>query len=193
MVDLQACVLCGGSSRRMGRDKALIAHPRGGCWLTRSVDLCQQQGLSVHVVSPHLSHHKLVSTIEGVIARSEPLRGRGPLAALASVFGVSNAKALLVMPVDMPWLESETLVQLIQMWSEHPSMALVSHDGSRHQPLFAVYPNESVYRATMSSQLISNELSMFSWLCKVPYQTLVFPEARLRNVNYPEDWEQLEE
>ena len=191
--DLEACVLSGGLSRRMGRDKALIPHPQGGCWLTRSIELSRKQGLAVHVVSSHSSHDLLASALDGVTCRSDPFPSKGPLAALSAVFGKTKALGLLVMPVDMPWLESTTLDQLIGVWRENPSVALVSHDGNRLQPLFAIYPNDSVYRTTMLLQLASDQLRMLDWLHQVPYQTLVLPEALLRNANYPADLTVLDE
>ena len=191
--DLEACVLSGGLSRRMGRDKALIPHPQGGCWLTRSIELSRKQGLAVHVVSSHSSHDLLASALDGVTCRSDPFPGMGPLAALSAVFGKTKALGLLVMPVDMPWLESTTLDQLIGVWRENPSDALVSHDGNRLQPLFAIYPNDSVYRTTMLLQLASDQLRMLDWLHQVPYQTLVLPEALLRNANCPADLTVLDE
>ena len=191
--DLEACVLSGGLSRRMGRDKALIPHPQGGCWLTRSIELSRKQGLAVHVISSHSSHDLLASALDGVTCRSDPFPGMGPLAALSAVFGKTKALGLLVMPVDMPWLESTTLDQLIGVWKENPSVAVVSHDGNRLQPLFAIYPNDSVYRTTMLLQLASDQLSMLDWLHQVPYQTLVLPEALLRNANCPADLTVLDE
>ena len=191
--DLEACVLSGGLSRRMGRDKALIPHPQGGCWLTRSIELSRKQGLAVHVVSSHSSHDLLASALDGVTCRADPFPGMGPLAALSAVFGKTKALGLLVMPVDMPWLESTTLDQLIGVWRENPSVALVTHDGNRLQPLFAIYPNDSVYRTTMLLQLASDQLRMLDWLHQVPYQTLVLPEALLRNANCPADLTVLDE
>jgi len=177
----------------MGRDKALIPHPQGGCWLTHCIELTRQQGLTVHVVSSHSSHQLLASTLDGVICRSDPFPGKGPLAALSAVFGKTKALGLLVMPVDMPWLESTTLDQLIGVWRENPSVAVVSHDGNRLQPLFAIYPNNSVYRTTMLLQLASDQLRMLDWLHQVPYQKLVLPEALLRNANCPADLTVLDE
>lgn len=190
---LRACVLCGGSSRRMGRDKALIPHPQGGCWLTHSIGLCHQQGLMVDVVSSNSNHHLLASTLEGVACRSDPFPGKGPLAALSGVFGKATVMGLLVLPVDMPWLESQTVIKLIRAWKEQSSLAMVSHDGIRLQPLFAIYPNDSFYRETILAQLASDQLSMLDWLKKVPYRTLVFPEGSLRNANCPADLLRLEE
>ena len=41
---LRCCLLSGGDSRRMGRDKALLPHPEGGTWLERSLGLLAAGG-----------------------------------------------------------------------------------------------------------------------------------------------------
>ncbi len=190
---LRACLLCGGKSRRMGRDKSLIPHPQGGSWLSHSIGLCHRLGLPVDVVSSISSHHQLASRFDGVECRPDPFPGEGPLAALSAVFGQENVLASLVLPVDMPWLESWALVQLIRAWQEQPSLAVVSHDSTQLQPLFAIYPNDSIYRETLLRQLADHRLSMHDWLRRVPHRVLALPKGALRNVNCPADLVTLDE
>jgi molybdopterin-guanine dinucleotide biosynthesis protein A len=115
------------------------------------------------------------------------------LAALSAVFGQENVLASLVLPVDMPWLESWVLIQLIRAWQEQPSLAVVSHDSTQLQPLFAIYPNDSIYRETLLRQLADHRLSMHDWLGRVPYRVLALPKGALRNVNCPADLVTLDE
>jgi len=190
---LRACLLCGGKSRRMGRDKSLIPHPQGGSWLSHSIGLCRSLDLPVDVVSSISSHHQLASRFDGVECRPDPFPGQGPLAALSAVFGQENVLASLVLPVDMPWLESWALVQLIRAWQEQPSLAVVSHDSTQLQPLFAIYPNDSIYRETLLRQLADHRLSMHDWLRRVPHRVLALPKGALRNVNCPADLVTLDE
>lgn len=190
---LRACLLCGGMSRRMGRDKSLIPHPQGGSWLSHSIGLCRRLDLPVDVVSSISSHHQLASMFAGVKCSSDPFPGQGPLAALSAVFGQENVLASLVLPVDMPWLESWVLIQLIRAWQEQPSLAVVSHDSTQLQPLFAIYPNDSIYRETLLRQLADHRLSMHDWLGRVPYRVLALPKGALRNVNCPADLVTLDE
>ncbi len=190
---LRACVLSGGMSRRMGQDKSLLAHPHGGCWLTHSIGVCRYLDLPVDVVSSIPRHRQLVSTLEGVECRSDPSPGQGPLAALSAVFGQAKVLAFLVLPVDMPCLDASILVRLIHAWQEQPSLAVVSHDGNQLQPLFAIYPNHSVYRDALWSQLAAEQLSMHDWLERVPYRVLALPYRALRNLNCPADLGTLEE
>lgn len=190
---LRACLLCGGKSRRMGRDKSLIPHPLGGSWLSHGIGLCRRLDLPVDVVSSISSHHQLASRFEGVECRPDPFPGDGPLAALSSVFGQEDVLAFLVLPVDMPCLDASILVRLIHAWQEQPSFALVSHDGKRLQPLFAIYPNHIVYRDALWSQLADHRLSVHDWLERVPYRVLPLPYGGLRNLNCPADLGILEE
>ena len=190
---LRACLLCGGKSRRMGRDKSLIPHPLGGSWLSHSIGLCRRLDLPVDVVSSISSHHQLASRFDGVECRTDPFPGQGPLAALSAVFGQENVLASLVLPVDMPWLESWALVQLIRAWQEQPSLAVVSHDSTQLQPLFAIYPNDDMYREALLRQLADHQLSMHDWLRWVPYRVLALPKGALRNVNCPADLVTLDE
>ena len=103
------------------------------------------------------------------------------------MFGQENVLASLVLPVDMPWLESWALVQLIRAWQEQPSLAVVSHDSTQLQPLFAIYPNDSMYRETLLRQLADHRLSMHDWLARIPYRVLALPKGVLRNVNCAAD------
>ena len=190
---LRACLLCGGMSRRMGRDKSLIPHPQGGCWLSHSIGICRRLDLPVDVVSSISSHHQLASKFDGVECRSDPFPGQGALAALSAVLGQEKLRASLVLPVDMPWLEPWVLIQLIRAWQEQPSLAVVSHDSRQLQPLFAIYPNDSIYRDPLLLQLADHRLSMHDWLKRVPHRVLALPKGALRNVNCPADLVTLEE
>ena len=60
---LRCCLLSGGASRRMGRDKALLPHPEGGTWLERSLRLASGCGLPLSLCSGHPQHLGLAATL----------------------------------------------------------------------------------------------------------------------------------
>ena len=108
-IALQAVVLSGGASRRMGRDKALLPHAAGGTWLEHITDLLNSLDLPVLVLTIHPSHEQLLQTHQGVNVQRDATPGAGPLKAIAAVFPADQQQALLIAPVDMPELQADGL------------------------------------------------------------------------------------
>ena len=77
---LRVCLLSGGASRRMGRDKALLPHPEGGCWLERTLRLLAALQLPITLLSRHPEHLLLARRLGEAWGRLEPDSG-GLLAA----------------------------------------------------------------------------------------------------------------
>ena len=106
-------VLAGGLSSRMGRDKAGIEWRPGQTLLTRAIELAESAGCRKVVISGHRPGHDFV-------ADRHP--GTGPLGGLDSVlqerFSEIEGKLLLVLPLDMPLLETGTLTALLRAAGE---------------------------------------------------------------------------
>ncbi|WP_255613588.1 molybdenum cofactor guanylyltransferase [Synechococcus sp. MU1617] len=190
---MRVCLLSGGSSRRMGRDKALLPHPSGGVWLTALVDQLLPLGHPVQVLSRHAAHAELLAHRPGCSVLLELPPWNGPLQALAKVLSPMPGEALLVLPVDMPLLRTAVVQQLIAAWNRAPEQASVAHDGQRLQPLLAVIPSGSPFRSCLDQQLQRGELRWMDWLTRVPHQTVRLPAEALLNANCPADLAALEE
>ena len=190
---LRVCVLSGGSSRRMGRDKALLPHPSGGTWLTALVDQLLPLGYPVQVLTRHSEHAELLANRPGCSVQLELPPWNGPLQALAKVLSPMPGEAMLVLPVDMPRLRTNVIQQLIAAWNRAPEQAAVAHDGQRLQPLLAVIPSGSPFRSCLDQQLQRGELRWIDWLTRVPYQTVRLPAEALLNANCAADLAALEE
>ena len=186
-VNLRVCLLCGGESRRMGRDKALIPHPSGGVWLTAMIDQISPLGLPVQVLSRHSAHAEQLMSRSDVQVLHEPAPWHGPLQALARVLPSSSAEALLVLPVDMPLLKTPVMRLLIGAWRQQPERMAVAHDGERLQPLLAVIPGGDPFVSALADQLAAEQWSWLHWLELVPHQPVQLPAAALLNANRPED------
>jgi len=184
---LRVCVLSGGSSRRMGRDKALLPHPSGGTWLTALVDQLLPLGYPVQVLTRHSEHVELLANRPGCSVQLELPPWNGPLQALAKVLSPMPGEAMLVLPVDMPRLRTNVIQQLIAAWNRAPEQAAVAHDGQRLQPLLAVIPSGSPFRSCLDQQLQCGELRWIDWLTRVPHQTVRLPAEALLNANCPAD------
>ena len=174
-------------SRRMGRDKALIPHPRGGVWLTALLDQLRALALPVVVVSGHEVHAEMVRDRDGVSFLQEPVPWQGPLQAFGQVLSPSSDRPLMVLPVDMPRLTTAVLHALIKAWLTDPQVAAVAHDGERLQPLLGIYPSGPPFQSTLISQLKGDDWSWHAWLNCIQYQSVALPADALFNANCPED------
>ena len=125
-----AAVLCGGASRRMGRDKATL--PVDGVPLAGRVLAAAALVADPVVVVAPAGHpaHRL-----GWPAVADP--GEGPLAALAAALADLAAPHVLVLAGDHPDLEPALLDHLVGLRREGEAVAC--RRAGRLEPLVAVY------------------------------------------------------
>ena len=190
---LRVCLLSGGESRRMGRDKALLPHQKGGVWLTAMIEQLMPLGLPIVVVSRHQVHADVLAHQSDLKFVLEPPPWNGPLQALNFVLSSGSDGAWLVLPVDMPRLTTVVFQQLIDAWRRHPNKVAVAHDGERLQPLLAIIPSGSPFRTSLSEQLSLDCYRWLDWLDRVPYESVVLPSGCLLNANQPKDLSALSE
>lgn len=183
---LRPCLLSGGESRRMGRDKALLPHPEGGTWLRRSLVLLQCLGEPVSLLSRHPAHQALAQTL-GVIAIAEPPPWDGPLRALARLMAHYPEARLLLCPVDMPHLDGASLRALVAASDADPATIHLAHDGERLQPLLAVVPSPAPWRDQLTAAVDRGERRLQHWLTAMPHRPLPLDPHAIRNVNQPEE------
>lgn len=169
--DLLGVVLAGGRSRRMGRDKALLAFD-GGTLLRRQVRLLEPLCARVVVSGAYAGFD--------CIADARP--DAGPLAGLLAAGAVWRG-AVLVLPVDMPLMSAEALAELAQA-------AQATHfDG---HPLPAFFPDAAALGAAADSLLADDDHSVRALHRKLGSRTLpVHDSAVLANANTPADWRRL--
>ena len=199
----RACLLSGGASRRMGRDKALLPHPEGGCWLERSLALLGSLEMPITLLSRHVEHHRLAEALAQrsalqLSAVDEPPPWEGPLRALQRLMALHPGERLLLCPVDMPLLRRtalETLWRQAQApLTTQPGPAalapelLLAHDGTRLQPLLGVYPSRDDLRRDLDDCLATGERRLQGWLARHPHRCVALDPSDLRNMNHPQDW-----
>ena len=184
---LRACLLSGGESRRMGRDKALLPHPAGGCWLEQSLRRLAALDLPVTVFSRHAAHLELAACLgeELCTAVAEPPPWEGPLLALQRLMEQFPEQRLLLCPVDMPALTTEVLQQLLAAAASEPSVIHLAHDGQRLQPLLGIYPSDGHHRTRLTAAVANGERRLQSWLADEDYRRVLLDGGALRNVNRP--------
>ena len=182
MTPLQGLILTGGQSKRMGQDKALM---RSGSrtQLEQSYDLLQAQLSSVYVSikasqvnDPVRSQYRLIMDAQNC---------SGPMAGILSAHKTYPDCAWLVIACDMPFLNSETLMQLIKARDNAYDATVFSNpDDSLPEPLCALYePNVLVRVASDPSRLPSNSARDLLRQSRIKMIEAKNPYA-LENTNY---------
>jgi molybdenum cofactor guanylyltransferase len=136
---MAACaVLAGGTSRRMGRDKATL--PVGGVELA-SLALAAAARVADPVVLVAPEGHPARRLAARVV--TDP--GEGPLAALAAALAALDAEHVLVLAGDHPGLRVELLAHLVELAAG--AEAVACRRGPRLEPLVAVYRRDPALAA----------------------------------------------
>ena len=166
-----ACLLAGGKSSRMGRDKALIE--LNGVLLWRhQVSLLQQTGAAEILVS---GRRDLPGEAGGEIRFiSDEAAGRGPLSGVHAALGAALHPLVLVLAIDTPMMTSLYLRELIARAFETDRGVVPQRDGC-YEPLASVYPVRA--RKIAVTALHGQDFSMQYFVGECVRQNLVDPLA----------------
>lgn len=186
---LRGLVLAGGTSSRLGCDKAGIVHG-GATLLDRAADLLAGLALTVHVsVRPDQLDDPLRGRFRLV---ADERAGLGPAAGLLAAHRLHADSAWLALACDMAWVTRGMLERLVA--SRDPARAATafrSATDGRPEPLCAIYEPATLarFRARVEA---GADPSPRRWLEAVDAVLLEAPPARaLGSVNTPEDLERL--
>jgi molybdopterin-guanine dinucleotide biosynthesis protein A len=137
---LTATLFAGGQSRRMGRDKAVLAWAGQPLW-ARQLETLRQLDPSTLQVSAKSRPGWCPPEIEFVL--DEP-PARGPLSGLAAALRQLRTSHLLALAVDLPAMSAQHLRKL---WSlAKPGIGVVPQTADCFEPLCAIYPAEAFER-----------------------------------------------
>lgn len=166
--ELLGLVLAGGRSRRMGRDKALLAFD-GGTLLQRQVRALESLCARVAVSGAYAGFD--------CIADMRP--DAGPLAGLQAASAAWHG-ALLAVPVDMPLMTAELLAELVQ--ARQPA----HFEG---HPLPAFFPDARALAEAADALLSGDDRSVRALHRRLGSRALPMRNAAaFANANTPADW-----
>ena len=187
-----AALLAGGASRRMGVDKALLQVP-GGHALPQGLPLWQRQLQTLEALAPAeilISGPRRPGFPATVRCVADRLPSCGPLAGLATCLDQVTTPWLLVLAIDLPFMEPEFLARMLDAC--RPGKGAVPRGPTRYEPLVAVYPRAAVRMA--NAALDAGQLRLQGFVDELVRAALVEPypiragDLRLfRNWNTPRD------
>ena len=129
---MNAFVVAGGQSARMGRDKALLSL-EGTPLLQLALDALRSLGLSPRICGSRPDRARFAEVIPDNFAPC------GPLAGIEAALAVSDTDLNLFLAVDLPLLPAAFLCWLMERAGASEALATIPVFGDRPQPLCAVY------------------------------------------------------
>lgn len=169
-------VLAGGASTRMGRDKGRLPFPGAAPMAAHVARVLRLAGLEPTIV--RASHDGPFVDEDGVVVRVITDGGgdRHPLIGVAAALEDAGSGLVLIVPCDLPWLDSITVRGLFAV----PDPC-VAYDGEREHPLFAVLDAEEAARCRAMAAAGAPVRALVAGLPRVR----VRPQA-VRNANTPD-------
>ena len=176
-------VLAGGQSLRMGQDKSkLRLNYKGVSLLEHAKQLLQETGLNSVLVSG-----SELDQIPDIFPNS------GPLGGIHAAFSYTRtnhpqATGLMVIPVDMPNLTSDTLTTLLKAAS---SANTVLHFKDLNLPMY-IPLQKNIFDYLEGALVDGKSLSLYRLFAAVLAETIPVPSGinhcELDNINYPAQW-----
>lgn len=179
---ISGIVLAGGRSERFGRDKCTYEY-RGKALIQYSIDLLQGIVDELLIVTSSSAEDMLKAFGTTCVDDDDD---SGPLAALITACSHVDTPAIFVLPCDMPFIRSDSIRKIVEIFQKERPGACVAVDTSgRVNPLVACYSTEieenlreamlygngSVYSVLQSLELVSTVLLSDSELTNINRQT----------------------
>ncbi|MEM4525105.1 MAG: molybdenum cofactor guanylyltransferase [Methanothermobacter sp.] len=190
---ISAIILCGGQSKRMGRDKGLIILD-GKPFISRIIDKIKPYFDEIFIIlrdeKQKREYIKLLKD-ENVKILTDIIKGKGPLGGLLT--GLKNIKSekALVLPCDSPFITKKFIENFLKIdkLEEYDAIIPIWEDG-RLEPLHGIYSQrvaEIIHRL-----LLKNEKKVGTLIETIKSRLVSVEELdpsleSFRNINRPED------
>lgn len=184
---IEAFVLAGGKSSRMGRDKGLV-ELNGKPMVSYVLQALKESQLPVKIIANNSEYEKF-----GLSVCTDVVKEKGPMGGLLTAFSNTDADVVLLISCDMPFVNAEAINLLLKAVDEEQITAALVKD--RINPLLAVYPLH--LKRSVENAISSEELKMTDFILKNPH-TLVPSVAQkmpwcFRNINDEQELKEAEE
>ncbi|MFN4762894.1 molybdenum cofactor guanylyltransferase [Gillisia sp. Q332] len=180
-VEIEAYVLAGGKSSRMGKDKGLVLF-NGQPMISYVLKALAETGISVKIIANNEGYEKF-----GHPVVADLVEEKGPMGGLFTAFSYTNSKAVLLMSCDMPLVTSEAIKQLLD--KAEINLIIAPTEEGRVNPLFALYPlslKQEIERRITNGRLKMTDLILENKHTLVPSIVRENPGI-FRNVNNEEE------
>lgn len=174
-------IFCGGNSRRIGHDKALLTI-QGKSFLAHLADRAGDYFSTVALLS---NRHTYDLDLPGY---PDTIRDSGPLGGLLSALNVSPEPVIATITVDAPLISSRLLSLLAtKELSDNTEMAVVESAAS-------LYPLTGLFRTNLfeklNRQLIQKNFRVVDFIKNCAVESIPCTENEMMNINTIHDYNQ---
>ncbi len=182
-MDATAIIMAGGKSRRMGRDKSMLA-VNGEPVIKHIFKQLYPHFNQVLVSSDEVSRYSFL----GVKVVPDEDANKGPLMGIASALRVSANQVNFVIACDIPEVDIGFVRQMVRE-SKNFDAVVPQAGPSRYDPLFAIYKKNTL--VVIDKAIASGNYRIIDPLryCKVNYINLAYGQ-QLKNLNTMKDYQQ---
>lgn len=183
---IEAFVLAGGKSSRMGQDKGLMLL-NGKPMVSYVLNVLEKNKIQTSIIANDTSYQSF-----GLFVYPDVVANKGPMGGLYTAMEHSTEKIIMLVSCDMPLISERLMAVLLE--NAISGKIVVPVENGRLHPLFALYP--SSFRDRVSRQLETGDLKMTDFILKNPHSlvssiTEEFPGC-FRNINTPTEFKEIE-
>lgn len=178
-----AYILAGGKSSRLGQDKLYVQH-HGTTLLAHTVNICSGIFNSVKIVAKKAEKFH---ALECEIVIDSP-DADGPMAGIIAALQDCQEEWCFITATDLPDLNQEIITAIIGAYNGQQFMGLKEQNGP--QMLCGIYHRSAL--PVLITRAKQGDFSLVGALSMLSHTLLPVPVATWRNVNTPEDLQQLE-
>ena len=184
-----ASLMAGGKSSRMGQDKALLRV----MWQGAPTSLWKRQLSILESLDPDevlISGPRKNEYPDSVTVIPDDWADKGPLGGIATCLSRTHSELLLILAVDLPFIQPAFLRTLLDRARSDCGVIPVHRD--RFEPLVAVYPLLALQTALASlknGELVLQQFAdrLLGKKLLVSYKVEPWEEFQLQNWNTPDD------
>lgn len=188
---LLGVVLCGGASKRMGQDKAMLVGSSKRTFLQVAHDrlskVCDSVCLSAS--STNASAYQRAIDCEIIV---DPDESYGPITGITQSLSHARTRhfeGCLFNPVDTPALTDDDLLTLLKAYQSTPAnviCAIAGSESTRLEPLIAIYP--ICVLETLQTAIENGHYGLQRVLQQMPVERVTLSTQSCRNINTPTDY-----
>jgi len=179
-----AAILAGGKNLRFNRQIKSLAILKGKSLLDHQLMTLNTFFNEILLIT---NHPEAFNKYDSCRIFRDLIPGRGPLSGIHTALTKASSKNVFIVAGDMPFINLQTIGELIKHWQENQDKAVVPRMGDKPEPLHAIYPG-NILESMENWLKHSPDQSVRAFLKHIPvcYRDFSDPTPFI-NINTPQE------